>query len=132
EDKVEASGKQQDTASDQNMETEVIIDDKPNNATDTVKSDLLNGEKLNQAEDGDENENDVAIILADSNNDIVQYAKVAEETITIDSSKEKDKLEETIKNLEDLIENNTTNNKCEERENSNHTLNDSSMDAANM
>ncbi|XP_070156839.1 enolase-phosphatase E1 isoform X2 [Polyergus mexicanus] len=132
EDKVESSGKQQDTPNDQNMETEVIIDDKPNNATDTVKSDLLNGEKLNQAENGDENENDVAVIPASSNNDIVQYAEVAEETITIDSSKEKDKLEETIKNLEDLIENNTTNIKCEERENLNRTLNDSPMDAANM
>lgn len=129
EDKVEASGKQQDPANEEKMETEVIIDvDKPNNAKDIVKVDLLNGEKLNQTEDKD----DVAIIPAASNNDIVQYTKVTEETIAVDNSREEDKLEETIRNLEELIENNTTNNKCEERENSNHSSNDSPMDAANM
>lgn len=133
EDKVEILEKQQDTTNDQNMETEVIIDDdKPNNATDTVKSDFLNGEKLNQAENGDEIENDIVIIPADSNKDIIQYTKDTEKTITIDSSNEKDKLEETIKNLEDLFENNKMNNKYEEQENSNHTLNDSPIDAANM
>ncbi|KAL6443554.1 hypothetical protein ACFW04_001600 [Cataglyphis niger] len=138
EDKIEVSEKQQDTTNDQNMETEVIIDDdksnddKSNDATDTAKSDFLNGEKLNQAENSDETENDIVIIPADSNKDIIQYTKDTEKTITIDSSKEKDKLEETIKNLEDLIENNKTNNKYEEQENSNHTLNDSPIDAANM
>ncbi|XP_050466851.1 uncharacterized protein PF3D7_0207100-like isoform X2 [Cataglyphis hispanica] len=130
EDKIEVSEKQQDTTNDQNMETEVIIDDdKSNDATDTAKSDFLNGEKLNLAENGDKIENDIMIIPADSNKDIIQYT---EKTIAIDSSKEKDKLEETIKNLEDLIENNKTNNKYEEQENSNHTLNDSPIDAANM
>jgi len=135
ENKVEETlEKQQDMTNEQNTELDIIIDvDKLNSATDTVKLDLLNGEKLNQAEDGDEDESDVAIITADSNNDIVQCAKITEETIIVDSSQENEKLEETIKNLEDLIENNTpTNNKCEERENSNHISNDSSMDAASM
>ncbi|XP_011267882.2 protein slender lobes isoform X2 [Camponotus floridanus] len=135
ENKVEETlEKQQDMTNEQNTELEIIIDvDKLNSATDTVKLDLLNGEKLNQAEDGDEDESDVVLITADSNNDIVQCAKITEETIIADSSQEKEKLEETIKNLEDLIENTTTtNNKCEERENSNLISNDSSMDAANM
>lgn len=132
EDKIEVSEKQQDTTNDQNMETEAFInDDESNDATDTAKSDFLNDEKLNQAENGDEIENDIVIIPADSKKDIIQYTKDTEKTITIDSSKEKDKLEETM-NLEDLIENNKTNNKYEEQENSNHTLNDSPIDAANM
>lgn len=139
ENKVETSEKQQDVTNEQNMELDIIVDvDKLNSATDTVKLDLLNDEKLNQTEDGDEDESDVAIMTANSNNDI-QYAKITEETITVDSSKEKDKLEETIKNLEELIENNTTtNNKCKEQENSNQSKpeqeisNDNSMDAASM
>lgn len=135
-DQVEASEKQQDTVNEQNMETEVIINtdvDKSDSAKD-IDLNLLNGEKFDQVENGDEDESNVATIPADSNNDIIQNTEVTEETVAVDKdSKEKDRLEETIKNLENLIENNTTNSKCEERENlNNHTLNDSSTDAANM
>lgn len=132
ENKVETVEKQQATSNEQNMETEMTIDvDKPNNAKDIVKLNLLNGKKLNQEEDGDEDESS-ATIPTDSNNDIAQHEKVTEETITVERSNEKDKLEETVKNLADLIENNTTNSKCEKRENSNHVSNDNPMDAANM
>lgn len=130
--KTEASEKSQDPADEKNMETEVIINvDKSNSAKDIVKSDFLKNDKSVQMEDGDEDKSNDVIISAGSN-DIVQCTKVTEEIITVAISKEKCTLEETMKKLEELIETDTTNNKCEDQENLNHSLNDSSTDAANM
>lgn len=130
EDNVEALEEQQNKSDEEDMEVEMIADDKPNSAKDTIKPDLLNGGKHDEVKNDDED--DVTVVPnSDNNDDRLKDKNVTEEMVTTDDLKEKRKLEEEIRDLEKLVEDNETNNKHEVQENSNYVSDNNPMDAAN-
>jgi len=99
------------------------------NSTEDVKSDLLNCEKLDEAVDDPKDENDVTIAPLINNNDVTE-AKLIEERD--DNPKNKDRLDDTINSLENLIKETIANEEYEMQENSNHAATSNSpADAAN-
>jgi len=128
EDKVEELEKLQ-NKSQENVEIDIADDDKSNSAKDIIISNFLNGEKHDEVKD---NEDDVTIIPinSDCNDDATKHDEVTEETVPTDNSKKR-KLEEELKELEDLVEDNAMNDEYEVQENSTYIPDNSSADAAN-
>jgi len=126
EDKVEELEKLQ-NKSEENVEIDITDDDKSNSAKD-IMSNFLNGEKHDEVKD----EDDVTIIPinSDCNDDETRHDEVTEETVPTDDSKKR-KLEEELKELEDLVEDNAMNDEYEVQENSTYIPDNSSADAAN-
>ncbi|XP_077280884.1 uncharacterized protein LOC143907790 isoform X1 [Temnothorax americanus] len=130
---IEELEKQQNRFDEENMEVEISADvDEPNSAKDTVKPDLSNGEKHDEIRDSDDDDVAFVPVNNDSIDDRAKCNNVTEETVSIDDLKEKRKLEEEIKELEQLVDDNAMNNKHSKiQENSTYVLDTSSADAAN-
>ncbi|XP_011689797.1 PREDICTED: protein PFC0760c-like isoform X2 [Wasmannia auropunctata] len=110
-----------------NTEIETMVDcDKPNSVKDTVEPDISNGEKYDEVEDlGDD------VAAGPVNNDDATCKKVTEETVPADdSTEEKKNMEDELKELENLVEENSMNSKYEIQENSTYIPDNSSVDAA--
>lgn len=130
EDKTEELEKQQNLSDEENVEVNII--GKSINAKDTIMPDLSNGEKHDEIEDSEENDVDAILVNSDSNNDTEKCKKITEESALIDNSKDKSKLEEEIKELEESVNDNAINNKHEKvQEDLSYDLDNSSADAAN-
>lgn len=132
EDKIEELEKQQNSSGEENVELNII--GKSTNTKDTIMPDLSkkNDEKHDEIEDSEENDVDAILVNNDCNDDTEKCKKITEESALIDDSKEKSKLEEEIKELEELVDDNAINNKHEKvQENSTYDLDNSSTDAAN-
>jgi len=130
EDKIEELEKQQNSCNEENVEVNII--GKSINVKDTIMADFSNGEKHDEIEDRSEKNDVDAILVNNDSNDIEKCKKITEELTLIDDSKEKSKLEEEIKELEELVDDNAINNKREKvQENSTYDLDNSSTDAAN-
>ncbi|XP_071554790.1 uncharacterized protein [Temnothorax nylanderi] len=130
---IEELEKQQNRFDEENMEVEISADvDEPNSAKDTIKPDLSNGEKHDEIRDSDDDDVTFVPVNNDSNDDRAKCNNITEETVSIDDLKEKRKLEEEIKELEQLVDDNAMNNKHSKiQENSTYVLDTSSADAAN-
>ncbi|XP_011881553.1 PREDICTED: uncharacterized protein LOC105569583 isoform X2 [Vollenhovia emeryi] len=125
--------KQQNKFDEENTEDEIITDvDKLNGTKDTFKPDLSNNEKYDKMKDSSEDDIAVVPVSSDRNNDRIKHEKFTEETAPTDSSREKGRLEEELKEIEKLVDDNAMNNKHKKmHENSTYTFDTSSTDAAN-
>ncbi|XP_018345684.1 PREDICTED: nipped-B-like protein B isoform X2 [Trachymyrmex septentrionalis] len=119
---IEQLQKQQNKSNEENTEVEIIADvDEPNSVRDMP--DLLNGETHDEVM-----EDDVEDITINSDNDVDGTKKEIEDTVQTDKHR---KLEEELKELEELVvESNAMNNKYEVQEDSTYVPDNSSADAA--
>lgn len=126
---IEKLEERQNGSDEKSMEVEANVDE-PNGVQDITESKLSNNEKHDEIKDGDENP-----VNSDSNDDKAKCKKIMEEMVPTDDSKleeEKEKFEERLKELEEMVNDNVMNNKHKEiQENSTYILDSNSADAAN-
>lgn len=131
-DKTEKLEERQNESDEENMEVEITANVDVSGVQDIIKQNVSNHEKHDsEIKDSDEN---IKIIPVNSNDDRAKCKKIMEEMAALDDSKleEKEKFEEQIKELEELVNDNPENNKHREvQENSTYVLDNNSADAAN-
>ncbi|XP_012540599.1 COPII coat assembly protein SEC16 [Monomorium pharaonis] len=119
---------QQDRSNEESMEVEMIVD-KFSSVEDIVNADISNGERHDDILD-DNDEADVTVVVnSDSFDDKVKH-KITDKTILTDDSKEENQLDEEIKELEELVDDNIVNNKHEAHENFTCVSDNNSVDVA--
>ncbi|XP_018315907.1 interaptin isoform X2 [Mycetomoellerius zeteki] len=118
---IEELQEQQNKFNEKNTEVEIIADDESNSVRDMP--DLLNSETHDQMM-----EDDIEDVTINSDDDETKYKKKMEDTIQTDKNR---KLEEELKELEELVDESTAlNNKYEVQEDSTYVPDNNSADAA--
>lgn len=134
EDKIEKLEERQNGSDEKNMEIDTVNVNESNDIQDTTEPELSNNEKHNEIKDIDENDIAAVPVNSDSNDDRAKSKKIMEEIVPTDDSKleeEKEKFEEQLKELEEMVNDNAMNKHREVEENSTYVLDSSSADAAN-
>lgn len=134
EDKIEKLEEQQNGSDEKNMEVDTVNVNEPSDVQDTTKSELSNNKKSDEIKDTDENDIAAVPVNSDNNDDEAKSKKIIEEILPMDDSKleeEKEKFEEQLKELEEMVNDNAMNKHREVQENSTYVLDSNSADAAN-